>query len=169
LNNCAQQATHYEEKYQAILNLTNDIRTGIEKIVDVLRTAKLPSMSPKRPSTSSSDLHHSPESQIDETPSDIKSFEFLLPNDSLLGSNGVTDTNIVPYLGLIEHKTNDLLTLHFLINVPKRGAVPTTAEDKEGKDIGVPTAGIMVAGLLGQGPTPQLGSINIVPPSTGFV
>lgn len=86
--------------------------------------------------------------------------DFALPSDTL-SVPGVTESNLIQYLGLVEHKANELLTLNFLVNSPKK-AVQLTG-DQEGLVI-MPAGG--VAGLLGQGPTAHIGNLTIIPPST---
>lgn len=88
--------------------------------------------------------------------------DFNIPSDTL-GPTGVSEANLIQYLGLIEHKANELLTLNFLVNSPKK-AVQLTG-DQDGT--GLATIG-GVGGLLGQGPTAQIGNITIVPPSTAY-
>lgn len=85
--------------------------------------------------------------------------DFNVPNDTL-GPTGVSEANLIHYLGLIEHKANELLTLNFLVNSPKK-AVQLTG-DQDG--IGLVASG--VAGLLGQGPSAPVGNISIIAPST---
>ncbi|KAJ3057209.1 Coiled-coil domain-containing protein 63 [Rhizophlyctis rosea] len=95
-----------------------------------------------------------------------------------LPTHSVTDTNLLHYLGLVEHKANDLLTLYYLVNAPRKGvsaaAAGTAAEEgTTGKDGGGGIAGASVTalgglgGLLGQGPAPPVEGMRIVAPSTG--
>jgi hypothetical protein len=85
---------------------------------------------------------------------------FSLPKETL-SESGVTDSNLVQFLGLIEQKCNELLTLNYIINSPKK-----ITQLLEGSDGLMPSGG--VAGLLGQGPTPILATLTIIAPSTGF-
>ncbi|KAK3730099.1 hypothetical protein QZH41_003645 [Actinostola sp. cb2023] len=72
--------------------------------------------------------------------------------ENLLGSKeGITDNNMIQFLGIIEQRTNELLQV-FGFHVSK----------DSGKEQ-APTP----MGLLGQGPQPGSISVNIVPPSTG--
>ncbi|KAL2911404.1 hypothetical protein HK105_209132 [Polyrhizophydium stewartii] len=91
--------------------------------------------------------------------------EFNLPSESI-GSHGVTESNLLQFLGLIEQKSNELLTLNYIINAPKK-AVPQIAgmEGQEGAISLIGAGG--VAGLLGQGPGAPIGTLTIVAPSTG--
>ncbi|KAJ3411808.1 hypothetical protein HDV05_001707 [Chytridiales sp. JEL 0842] len=113
------------------------------------------------------------ESPTPAAPSKAKA-EFVTAVNTLLGSHGVTDANLLSLMGLIEQKTNDLLTIHYVYNNTKRSGAsaapqPTGGEDKpEGvkeAPIVMPAGG--VGGLLGQGPMVPVGSLSIIAPSTG--
>ncbi|XP_031560443.1 coiled-coil domain-containing protein 63-like [Actinia tenebrosa] len=72
--------------------------------------------------------------------------------ENLLGSKeGITDNNMMQFLGIIEQRTNELLQVY--------GFHVTKEAEKEEPSVPV--------GLLGQGPQPGSMSVNIVPPSTG--
>ncbi|KXJ14271.1 coiled-coil domain-containing protein 63 [Exaiptasia diaphana] len=72
--------------------------------------------------------------------------------ENLLGSKeGITDNNMMQFLGIIEQRTNELLQVY--------GFNVTKESDRE-----QPPAAV---GLLGQGPQPGSISVNIVPPTTG--
>ncbi|KAJ8323564.1 hypothetical protein BDV3_001599 [Batrachochytrium dendrobatidis] len=91
--------------------------------------------------------------------------EFNLPSESI-GSQGVTEANLIQFLGLIEHKSNELLTLNYLINSPKKAVAQLAG--LEGQDGAISLIGAGgVAGLLGQGPGAPVGTLSIVAPSTG--
>jgi len=72
--------------------------------------------------------------------------------DMLGGASGVTDANMMQFLGLIEQRTNELLQVH--------GFLTTKESDREGEPA-------VAVGLLGQGPQPGMASVAIVPPTTG--
>lgn len=72
--------------------------------------------------------------------------------DMLGGKSGVTDANMMQFLGLIEQRTNELLQVH--------GFVATKESDREDE----PSVAV---GLLGQGPQPGMLSVSIIPPTTG--
>ncbi|XP_071481099.1 coiled-coil domain-containing protein 63-like [Diadema antillarum] len=70
---------------------------------------------------------------------------------NMLGSAaGVTDDTIMQYLGLVEQRTNELLTVSIYYD-------SKNAEQVEAK----------IPGLLGKGPIPAPQQLNILPPSTG--
>lgn len=76
----------------------------------------------------------------------------------------VVDANLLSCLGLIEHKTNDILLMNYLLNQNKRAIAAAIAADSENvKEI--PT--IHVGGLLGAGPTAPITSFVVQAPSTG--
>ncbi|KAI9355944.1 hypothetical protein DFJ73DRAFT_758787 [Zopfochytrium polystomum] len=88
--------------------------------------------------------------------------------EALVGAHGVTDANILACLGLIEHGTNEFLTLHYTVNPPKKSGTSASSSEDKGdgvKEVLVPTGG--VGNLLGQGPMVPIASLTITPPSTG--
>lgn len=72
--------------------------------------------------------------------------------DMLGGTSGVTDVNMMQFLGLIEQRTNELLQVH--------GFVSSKETDGDSEPA-------VAVGLLGQGPQPGMTSVAIVPPTTG--
>lgn len=71
--------------------------------------------------------------------------------DDMLGAaSGVTDGNMIQYLGIIEQRTNELLAIQSYIG----------SKDIESRHEKVP-------GLLGEGPAPPQQQIPILPPSVG--
>ena len=91
----------------------------------------------------------------------------------MLGSAGVTESNMMQYLGIIEQRTNEILqSKYFKPSTPcvmsewnsyqKHNTVAYNQASQ--KDPERETAPI---GLLGQGPQPPVGTVTIVPPSTG--
>lgn len=74
--------------------------------------------------------------------------------DMLGGTSGVTDVNMMQFLGLIEQRTNELLQVH--------GFVSSKETDGDGD-----SEPAVAVGLLGQGPQPGMTSVAIVPPTTG--
>ncbi|KAH9495302.1 Outer dynein arm protein 1 [Bulinus truncatus] len=63
---------------------------------------------------------------------------------------GVTDNNMIQYLGIIEQKTNELLAIQTYLNT----------KDQDKYDPKAP-------GLLGEGPAPPQQSHPIIPPAVG--
>jgi hypothetical protein len=84
--------------------------------------------------------------------------DFHIPSDTL-STAGVTESNLIQYLGLIEQKANELLTINFVVNSHKK---VIQLGDVDGALI--PAGG--VAGLLGQGPAAPIGLLSIIAPST---
>eukprot|EP00116_Pleurobrachia_bachei_P005505 sb/3465767/ len=76
------------------------------------------------------------------------------PIVEMLGDSGVTDNNMMQYLGIVEQRTNELLQLHAFVQAKEADSADTGA---------VPQP----PSLLGQGPQPPVTTINIAPPSTG--
>lgn len=81
--------------------------------------------------------------------------DFEMPSDNL-GESGVSEENLVQFLGLIEQKSNELLTLNYICNSPRK-----VQQLVEGEIQGV-------GGLLGQGPGAPIGNFTIVAPGTGY-
>ncbi|KAJ3255726.1 Coiled-coil domain-containing protein 63 [Boothiomyces macroporosus] len=161
-----EKCQHYDKQYNEISVILSDLTKGVESIISVLQQ-----IARQRPASAAPQKELGEEETEGErpvhTPSAMKRSEkvramidFPLPTDSL-GPQGVTESNLIQFLGLIEQKANDLLTLNYLVNSPKK-AVQLTG-DQEGLQI-MPAGG--VAGLLGQGPTAHVGNITIVAPST---
>lgn len=84
--------------------------------------------------------------------------DFNLPSDTL-GDPGVNERNLIQYLGLIEQKANELLTLNYVVHSHKK-----IVQLGEQDGVLIPAGG--VAGLLGQGPAQPIGNLSIVAPST---
>ena len=74
------------------------------------------------------------------------------PIVDMLGDTGVTETNMMQYLGIIEQRTNELLQLYAYLQ----------AREAEKHDMAVTHPS-----LLGQGPLAPVSNINVVPPTTG--
>jgi len=75
--------------------------------------------------------------------------------DMLGGDDGVTNANLMQYLGIIEQRTNELLQVQAFLAAKDVDVAPTTTERAES------------VGLLGRGPLPLPAAISIQPPSTG--
>ncbi|KAJ3270391.1 Coiled-coil domain-containing protein 63 [Terramyces sp. JEL0728] len=159
-----EKCQHYDKQYNEISVILSDLTKGVESIIGVLQQ-----IAKQRPASAApaKELEDDGEEHPVHTPTTSKRSEkvrqmidFPLPADTL-GPQGVSEGNLIQFLGLIEQKANDLLTLNYLVNSPKK-AVQLTG-DQEGLQI-MPAGG--VAGLLGQGPTAQVGNITIVAPST---
>lgn len=76
------------------------------------------------------------------------------PIVEMLGDAGVTETNMMQYLGIIEQRTNELLQLFAFVQARE-------VEKQEGTPAPQPPS------LLGQGPQPPVNTITIAPPTTG--
>jgi len=77
------------------------------------------------------------------------------PIVEMLGEAGVTETNMMQYLGIVEQRTNELLQLFAFVQARE-------AEKQEGAVVPQPPS------LLGQGPQPQVNTITVAPPTTGI-
>jgi len=76
------------------------------------------------------------------------------PIIDMLGDAGVTETNMMQYLGIVEQRTNELLQLFAFVQARE-------AEKQDGALVPQPPS------LLGQGPQPPVTTITIAPPTTG--
>ncbi|RDD40524.1 Coiled-coil domain-containing protein 63 [Trichoplax sp. H2] len=72
-------------------------------------------------------------------------------SDMLGGTIGVTETNMMQYLGIVEQRTNELLQMQSFVSV----------RDSDRVD------GAQIPTLLGQGPQQPTANIVVVPPTTG--
>ncbi|KAI8850258.1 hypothetical protein BC829DRAFT_416119 [Chytridium lagenaria] len=179
-----EKCIQYETQYNDVTYLLEQLRHGIETIIRLFQQAKLPSLAPKSPSSSTEEdsgkesIEDSENNESEEKPAEADTgaktdSEFTQATDALLGAHGVTDGNLLSCLGLIEYKTNELLTLHFLLNAPKKSGSGSAASQGMGEDKGdgtkeptvIQSSGI--GGLLGQGPMIPIGNLSIIPPSTG--
>lgn len=119
----------------------------------------------------------------------------FIPSDSLqlaLGSTAITESNLLQFLGVIEHKSNELMTLNYLFTTPRKigsaGSQPqataaaaageekagdvaasgtvaeTKASEKKEGTLVMPLLGT-VGALLGPGPAAPLGNLAVVAPS----
>lgn len=157
------KSTIFQKQDGDINIITGDLTKGIETLLASLQriaSQKRPVSPGSAPVAGHED--ESPEQSLISQKRNEKLrhlIEFALPRDTM-GQSGVNETNLVQFLGLIEHKSNELLTLNYIINSPKK-----VTQLLEGCDGIMPCGG--VAGLLGQGPTAQIGNITIIAPSTG--
>ena len=76
-------------------------------------------------------------------------------NMGLLGNEGVTENNMMQYLGIIEQRTNEILQLY----------AATQLQARDASDGGGPS----VTSVIGQGPQAPAGAnvLSIKPPTTG--
>ncbi|KAJ3384214.1 Coiled-coil domain-containing protein 63 [Entophlyctis sp. JEL0112] len=169
----------FDRKYVDTNQLLEEVRKGTENILKVFRTTILPSATPKAVTLIDSEQENigniikteeEQERESEEmkpprmTASAKNRLEFTQTADALLGSHGVTDTNLLPCLGLVEHKANELLTLHYIFSNQKKSSAGDEKADYKDTII-IPTNGI--GGLLGQGPLAAVGNLSIVAPNTG--
>ncbi|KAJ3394418.1 Coiled-coil domain-containing protein 63 [Entophlyctis sp. JEL0112] len=180
LQKSKEKCDSFDRNYSDTNQILEDVRKGTENILKLFRTSVLPSATPKA-ALSLADgeqenigniikTEEEQEREIEElkvprmTASAKARLEFSMTADALLGSHGVTDMNLLPCLGLVEHKANELLTLHYIFTNQKKSSA---GDDKsENKDaLVLPANGI--GGLLGQGPMPAVGNLSIVAPNTG--
>ncbi|XP_013064556.2 coiled-coil domain-containing protein 63-like [Biomphalaria glabrata] len=71
-------------------------------------------------------------------------------NDMLGAATGVTDSNMIQYLGIIEQRTNELLAIQTYEQLKNQDKIHTST-----------------VGLLGEGPPPPLQPHPIIPPAVG--
>ncbi|KAJ3398516.1 hypothetical protein CcCBS67573_g06792 [Chytriomyces confervae] len=192
LNDSKEKCGLFEKQYAETTLLLDDLRRGTEVLIKLFRATKLPSTLPKAPpnpettdaagevTINSGDDDENPteeggqeeSEEVEKTPKPERltasakaRAEFAQATDALLGSHGVTDTNLLACLGLVEHKTNELLTLHYVFNNPKKTSAGEDKGDGMQPAVAIPVNG--VGGLLGQGPLAAIGNLTIVAPSTG--
>eukprot|EP00297_Palpitomonas_bilix_P000463 CAMPEP_0113881874 /NCGR_PEP_ID=MMETSP0780_2-20120614/8627_1 /TAXON_ID=652834 /ORGANISM="Palpitomonas bilix" /LENGTH=549 /DNA_ID=CAMNT_0000868797 /DNA_START=363 /DNA_END=2012 /DNA_ORIENTATION=+ /assembly_acc=CAM_ASM_000599 len=84
----------------------------------------------------------------------------------MLGDDGVTENNMMKYLGLIEQHTNELLSVYMTRQLAATGAATGSAQDPGGAP---PTPSMGMPSLLGTGPAAPAGpaSLLVQPPMIG--
>mmetsp|Transcript_12924 Transcript_12924/g.33226 ORF Transcript_12924/g.33226 Transcript_12924/m.33226 type:complete len:551 (-) Transcript_12924:16-1668(-) len=77
---------------------------------------------------------------------------------AVLGNQGVTESNIMQYLGIIEQRTNEILQMYAAVQMHVKG-----------QDVSSREAQAQLASILGQGPLVPLGAgkVEVVPPTAG--
>ncbi|KAI9341143.1 hypothetical protein BDR26DRAFT_895225 [Obelidium mucronatum] len=182
LEQSKEKCVHYEKDYLETTQLLDDLRRGTERLIKLFRTTHLacpipkPIPNPEQGDAASMNINKTDEELEEEagekeSAPEVRSAsarmraEFAQATDALLGSHGVTDTNLLQCLGLVEHKTNELLTLHYIFNNQKKSSAGEDKGDAKESGIVVPING--VGGLLGQGPMAAIGNMSIQAPSTG--
>lgn len=75
-----------------------------------------------------------------------------------LGNEGVTESNMMQYLGIIEQRTNEILQMYTAVKMQERG-----------QDISSASAQAELASIMGHGPAVPLGAgeVKVTPPSAG--
>ena len=78
-----------------------------------------------------------------------------IAHTTLKSQTEVLNPLLLQYLGIVEQRTNELLQLFAFVQARE-------AEKQEGAVVPQPPS------LLGQGPQPQVNTITVAPPTTGF-
>lgn len=192
LNSCDEKSHTYETQYKDISLILSDIKSGIESLIAAFKSApkQRPSSAALKDSNENANTKASNPALSSDAPAPTEGgevpttgstmhlnigsakkherqrvhVEFALPSETI-GSQGVSETNIVQFLGMIEQKSNELLTLNYVLNSPKKLAQLAAGLDGQEGGISILTGG--VAGLLGQGPIAPIGNLSIVAPTTG--
>ena len=75
-----------------------------------------------------------------------------------LGNQGVTESNMMQYLGIIEQRTNEILQMYIAVKM-----------QEQGQNISAPDAQAQLASIMGHGPAVPLGAgeVKVTPPSAG--
>jgi hypothetical protein len=85
--------------------------------------------------------------------------DFHLPSGTV-STTTITPSNLIQYLGLVEQKANELMTLSYVVANPRKAIL------SGGQDVIIPAGG--VSGLTGQGPQQVVGRLDIQAPATGY-
>mmetsp|Transcript_29376 Transcript_29376/g.46099 ORF Transcript_29376/g.46099 Transcript_29376/m.46099 type:complete len:561 (-) Transcript_29376:97-1779(-) len=77
---------------------------------------------------------------------------------AVLGDQGVTESNMMHYLGVIEQRTNEILQMYAAVQMQMKG-----------HDLSSPEAQAQLASILGHGPSAPIGAgkVEVVPPTAG--
>lgn len=164
LNTSREKTQNYERQYSDVCIILDDLSKGVEQVVSNLQ--KISDLKPNYPEqvTILDDISDDDTPRLSRQKRNEKLrslISFALPNDSLV-SQDIVDDNLIRFLGIIEQKANDLLTLNFIVNSSRR----VTQLPNDSDSIIFPAGG--VAGLLGLGPVAQIGLQSILAPSTGY-
>ncbi|KAJ3383555.1 Coiled-coil domain-containing protein 63 [Lobulomyces angularis] len=145
LNTCNEKHLLHEKQYNDTLYTTSEMRKGVNKLVKIFQTMRF-SFSGRQAQINYNNQHnHNPEDSgnnnseshtqqntVDELGNPINGEEQqqqnqtesnFIPTDNLkfdLGSTATTDTNLIQILGVIEHKMNELMTLNYMFNTPRK-------------------------------------------------
>mmetsp|Transcript_37719 Transcript_37719/g.85940 ORF Transcript_37719/g.85940 Transcript_37719/m.85940 type:complete len:557 (-) Transcript_37719:51-1721(-) len=76
----------------------------------------------------------------------------------MLGTTGVTESNMMQYLGIMEQRTNEILQMFAAVQM-----------QESGKDLSSPEVQASLASILGQGPAVPAGTgkVEVTPPAAG--
>ncbi|KAJ3007997.1 Coiled-coil domain-containing protein 63 [Thoreauomyces humboldtii] len=147
LNTNTEKHDTYEKQYAETIYMISDLRNGVERLVTRFDTVLVPppvaapraetaAASSANPPTSASDGKDGYEEEgfVEDTakgdtgerdttaapvPTALADPVPPLPTE-LSAPTTVTDSSLLYFLGLVEQKTNELLTLHYLVNTPKK-------------------------------------------------
>ncbi len=182
MESCKDKNGKFESQYDKIHYVLGDLEKGVDQLIQTCATIarQRPPSAPKPAETvegTKEDEERPPHPSSASTKNKLdrlrQLIEFTLPTDTI-GAHGVTEGTLVQYLGMIEQKANELLTLNYLFNSPKKLLALAGMDGSPGLSSSgtenilstlIPSGG--VAGLLGPGPTAPIGTLSIVPPSTG--
>jgi hypothetical protein len=152
LKTANEKTEQFDRQCTEIGSILCDLTLGVETVISTLHAiaTKKTEEEGSRPGTASSSLKRSEKVR--------QMIDFQLPSDTI-GSVSVSETNLIHFLGLLESKTNELLTLYYVVNSPKK-----TAQLQGEEGVLLPSVG-----LVGQGPLPQITNQSIIPPSTAYM
>ncbi|KAI8914406.1 hypothetical protein EDD86DRAFT_199272 [Gorgonomyces haynaldii] len=159
LSVCVSKGNECNKQNEDLQLISNELTKAIEALIGSLQTAA--KARPKSAPKQQEGEEVSPEAAASAQKRSERLrqlIDFSVPAENL-GDDGVNENNLLQFLGLIEQKTNELLTLNHIVNSPKKAIQLVDNGDF------VSTAG--VTGLLGQGPAAPIGNLSINAPSTG--
>ncbi|KAI8818617.1 uncharacterized protein EV422DRAFT_175063 [Fimicolochytrium jonesii] len=146
LNSCTEKYETYEKQYSNMVEVITDLRKGVERLVTCFDSVLLPVTQKKlseepaadeRPAEGGADTAEGGEQFVEETakgddgnvPSDGTKTPARRAAEEVTSApaepttpvpTSVSDHNLLYFLGHIEQKTNELLSLHYLVNAPKK-------------------------------------------------
>ncbi|TPX55688.1 hypothetical protein PhCBS80983_g05122 [Powellomyces hirtus] len=143
LNTCMEKHEHYEKQYAEMVYVISDLRNGVERLVTRFDNVLIPTTGGAGRETQQGHkeeittdgyeaegfveetakgddgVREGEEGAATEKPSPQRPTDPAIPTESS-APTAVTDTSLLYFLGLVEQKTNELLTLHYLVNAPKK-------------------------------------------------
>ena len=155
LNSISEKSDQFTKQNEDVNLISSELIKGVETLIKSLQT-----LAKQGPATTEAQPVEGEEPAAPKKSDRLRQMiDFVLPQDTM-SEQGVNEANLVPFLGLIEQKANELLTLNYVVNTNKKAA-----QLSEGNELLVAGG---AGGLLGQGPSAPIGTISIIAPSTGF-
>lgn len=136
------KAETFDSQFKVAVSITNELNMAIQGFINSLQ-----SIARQKPAEQEEQPNRAEK---------LRAFIDFALVDSL-GENGVNENNLFQYLGMMEQKANELMSLNSLVSSPRK----MTQLLEFGESV------LMNSGatVLGQGPLPPVGNISIIAPA----